>query len=404
MSATDSLLARYSAEIEERQTFIDGVVEDAEKNERDLTAQELEMIARTRDRIGEVNDQIGPLQAAAEIARTSRKRTDEIALQFAEARNPEAVQVMEYRSAGEYVLDRWRAGLGQEEALNRIDLYHRAASHQTTADNPGLLPTPVVQPVVNFIDTSRPLTTWLGARQIPSNQWVRPKVTQHTSVAVQPTGEKNELVSQKMTISKQTVTANTYGGYVNVSRQDIDWSSPSIMDLVISDLAGKYGTVTEAALCAAALAGATAGTTIPTGAATTTALSNALWAAASGVYTATAGGGRLGFFIAPDMLSLWAPLFAPVNPQNSQSPGFEAANFGTGLMGSISGVPVYMDAGLAAGGMLLVSSSALEVYEDRIGSLQVVEPSVLGVQVAYAGYFTWLIVDAGGIVKIVKTP
>ena len=105
----------------------------------------------------------------------------------------------------------------------------------------------------------------------------RPKVTQHTNVAVQPTGEKNELVSQKMTIAKQTVTAETYGGYVNVSRQDIDWSTPAIMDIVIHDLAGKYGTVTEAALCAAAVAGATAGTTIPTGAPTTTALSNALW-------------------------------------------------------------------------------------------------------------------------------
>ena len=33
-----------------------------------------------------------------------------------------------------------------------------------------------------------------------------------------------------------------------------------------------------------------------------------------------------------------------------------------------------------------------------------IEPSVLGVQVAYAGYFADLIVTAGGIVKIVKTP
>ena len=47
---------------------------------------------------------------------------------------------MEYRSAGEYVLDRWRAGLGMEEAVYRLDLYHRAAAHQTTGDNPGLLP------------------------------------------------------------------------------------------------------------------------------------------------------------------------------------------------------------------------------------------------------------------------
>jgi hypothetical protein len=43
------------------------------------------------------------------------------------------------------------------------------------------------------------------------------------------------------------------------------------------------------------------------------------------------------------------------------------------------------------------------VYEDRIGSLQVVEPSVLGVQVAYAGYFASLIVEATGIVKVTVT-
>jgi hypothetical protein len=44
------------------------------------------------------------------------------------------------------------------------------------------------------------------------------------------------------------------------------------------------------------------------------------------------------------------------------------------------------------------------VYEDRVGSLQVVEPSVLGVQVAYAGYFASLVMEANGMKKIIKTP
>jgi len=35
---------------------------------------------------------------------------------------------------------------------------------------------------------------------------------------------------------------------------------------------------------------------------------------------------------------------------------------------------------------------------------QVVEPSVLGLQVAYAGYFTPLVIDGTSIIKIVKTP
>jgi hypothetical protein len=109
-------------------------------------------------------------------------------------------------------------------------------------------------------------------------------------------------------------------------------------------------------------------------------------------------------FLPPDQLGVWAPLFAPVNPTNAISPGFSAADFSTGAMGQISGIPVYMTAGLPAGSSVVVSSSAVEVYEDRGGSLQVIEPSVLGVQVAYFGYYTWLVVAANGLAEIIKTP
>ena len=54
--------------------------------------------------------------------------------------------------------------------------------------------------------------------------------------------------------------------------------------------------------------------------------------------------------------------------------------------------------------MIVVVTAAVEVYEDRIGALQVVEPSVLGVQVAYAGHFTPLVIEPAGIIEIMKTP
>ena len=132
--------------------------------------------------------------------------------------------------------------------------------------------------------------------------------------------EKGELVSRKMTIAKLPVTATTYGGYVNVSRQDIDWTQPSIMDIVINDLAGYYAQVTEDALGDALSAAATAGTDLP---ATPTGadVGGALWAAAAAVYTATKGQGRLIIAAPPSMLALLGPLFAPVNPQNAQSLG-----------------------------------------------------------------------------------
>ena len=404
MSSSDSMLARLATEVEEQQTFQDGLLEDAEKTGRDLTESEMELFNRSRTRLAELTTQIEPLKASRQISTDTRSMLADIHRMTEQQRTEPTAGGVEYRSAGAYVNDLWQSKVGVPEAMHRMDLYNRAASHQTTADNPGLLPTPIIQPVINFIDLARPITTWLGPRQIPSASWTRPKVTQHTLVALQPTGEKNELVSQKMTITKTAVNAQTYGGYVNVSRQDIDWSTPSIMDLVISDLAGEYGVVTEAALGAALLAGATAGTIIPTGPATVDELSGALWAATAAVYSTTKGQGRVAFFVSPDMLGLWGPLFAPINPLNAQSSGFSAADFGSGLMGSISGIPVYVSAGLPAGSNIVVSSAAAEVYEDRIGSLQVVEPSVLGVQVAYAGYYTWWLAAPGGIVKIAKTP
>lgn len=401
MRQTDQMLARYVGEIEDRQKFIDGMVETAQNEERDLNEQELELVTRARDRIGQCNTQMGPLEESRRISAEAGDRVARLA-KFMQA-TPEEPGKIEYRSAGAYVLDYWKAGLGAEEATHRLDLYNRAAAHQTTADNPGLLPEQILGPIVSFVDDSRPLVNALGPRQLPSGTWSRPRITQHTNVAPQAS-EKAELVSQKMTISKVPVTAQTYGGYVNVSRQDIDWTSPAIMDLVINDLASVYAQKTETALDVAIDAATTAGPSIPTGPATAAGVSTAVWTAAGSVYSAMKGAGRLILAVSPDMLGLVGPLFAPVNPQNAQSTGFNAGSFGTGAVGAISGITTVMSSGFDAGTMIVLSTAAVEVYEDRLGALQVVEPSVLGVQVAYAGYFAVLALEPTGIVEITKTP
>jgi hypothetical protein len=403
MGATDALLIRLQAEIEERTTFMDGVVEAAQEAERDLTEQEMSLLARTRERITALNDQIGPIGEAAAIATESRQRTAEISRQLVVSNGDRPPQLLDYRSAGEYVVDVWRSGLGVTEAAERLDLYLRAAAHQTTADNPGLLPEQILGPVVNFVDQSRPLVMALGPRQLPGGSWARPVVTAHTRVGPQ-SAEKTELLSQKMTINKLPVSPKTYGGYVNVSRQDIDWSQPAVMDLVINDLAAQYAIETETATVQDVVGVATAGPTLPTGAPTPEEVAGAFWAAAGSVYNSVYGAGRLIAVTGPDMLALLGPLFPPVNPSNAQSAGLTASGFGTGAVGSIAGIPVYVTADMPANTLIVMSTAAAEVYEDRIGALQVVEPSVLGIQVAYAGYFANLTIQPEGIIKVVKTP
>jgi hypothetical protein len=129
----------------------------------------------------------------------------------------------------------------------------------------------------------------------------------------------------------------------------------------------------------------------------------ALWEAVGIVYGVTKGRGRVFLALAPDVLGVFGPLFSPVNPQNAQSLGFSAGDFGQGVLGSISGVPVVVSAGFTAGDAFVLSTAAVELFEQRVGTLQVTEPSVLGTQVAYAGYFEALTITDDAIVPLTAT-
>src|SRR5262245_21287545 len=78
---TDHMLARYVAEIEEKQQLIDSIVEAAEneKEPRDLSQHEMELVTRARDRIRDVNDLMQPLEESRRISGDSAKRIAELA-------------------------------------------------------------------------------------------------------------------------------------------------------------------------------------------------------------------------------------------------------------------------------------------------------------------------------------
>jgi hypothetical protein len=61
-----------------------------------------------------------------------------------------------------------------------------------------------------------------------------------------------------------------------------------------------------------------------------------------------------------------------------------------------------MSSALDSGEAFLLSTAAIELYEQEIGMLQVVEPSVLGVQVAFGGYFAAFAAASGAVVPLVE--
>ena len=411
--ANDAMIRRLESELEERNAFVQGTIANAQDTERDLNDTEKTSLAEARSRMGAIKEQLDELERTADIARDVANRAKQLDHEITIARKRGDADPVEYRSTGHYLTDYIAGATGSKSAMERLEVYTRAAAHQKTSDNLGVIPDPIIGDVLNFIDAARPLVAFLGPRDMPSATWYRPKVTQHVTVGVQGSAgaaadEKAELTSQKMTITRLTGNAVTYGGYVNVSRQNIDFSSPQMFDAVVNDLAAQYAIQTEAALGTALIATTNTVelTTALAGTPTAAELAAGLWTAAANIYTATKGQGRVALGVPPSKLGAWGSVFAPVNPQNAQSTGFNAGDFGSGLVGNISGIPVYVSAGLSSAPAttfgIVLSSAAVEVYEQRIGSLQVTEPSVLGVQVAYAGYFTPMTVETGGVQEIIN--
>lgn len=402
---TDAMLTRFEKEVEERSAFIDTLIANAQDANRDLTDTENELIGDAKNRIEALERQLTSVTEARSASVSARKRISESDRELDRMRGQADRGEVEYRSAGAYIKDIWHGHLGDREAAERLEVFNRTADHQTTADNAGLLPNPIVGELINFVDASRPLVMALGTSPITTSPFRRSKITQQTEVARQTDGttdditEKVELASQKLLITSDTVTAETYGGYVNVSRQNIDWTSPNAFDAVVNSLAEQYAIVTESVACDALQAVNTTAVEYPL-TPTGDELAAAIWSARAAVYTAVKGQGSVLIAIAPDRLADFGPLFAQYGPFNQQGTGFSAANFNQGVVGVISGIPVYMTAGLASGEAFVMSTAALELYEQRVGVLQVVEPSVLGVQVAYAGYFATYTASAGGIVPL----
>jgi HK97 family phage major capsid protein len=403
--ANDAMIRRLERELEERNSAVQGLVSNAQDDERDLNPSEQETINGLQQRMQQIQGQLDTLEASSATAIQVQTRLHDLDVAMTTARRVGSAQV-EYRSAGEYVADLYTARMGDREAQERIEVFHRVAAHQTTADNAGLLPERIVEPVLNGVDVARPLVSAIGTTDLGQGSWAYARVTQHTQVGVQ-SAEKAELASRKMLVTKTAITAPTYGGYVNVSKQDIRRTTPQILDMVIADLSGQYAIETEDAAADELIANSTPGTIQIPATETALGIAQAVWGAAgqSAALLRTANLPANGPILAvsANSLGLIGPLFPAVNPQSAFSQGFSAGNVQVqGPQGQIAGLTVVLGAGLPDDTILFLYRSAVRCYEDRYGAMQVNEPSVWGVQVGYAGDFETVVLDDGGVIEITQ--
>ncbi len=307
---------------------------------------------------------------------------------------------------GDYLHDVIHAHQGDHESRTRLN---RALADEITTDVPGLVPEPIVGDVINIIDASRPIVSFLRSYGMPQygSSFTRPKVKQHTLSGVQ-SGQKQELPSRKFLVDPIQVNKVTMGGAIDVAFQVIDWTQPSALNAITDDLADQYAIQTEAAAAALIEAAAVTDNAAETiaigvgGVATAAEWIKGVAEAAGAVY---AGCKRLptAIFVSPDM---WATLIGLTDttgrPVVSASMPTNSAGSGTTttFAGSVLGMPMIVSPGLPVGTTIVGASSFAEVYEDRRGALRVVEPKLLGWEIAYYGYFAAIVTEFMAFVSI----
>lgn len=269
-----------------------------------------------------------------------------------------------------------------------------AAATSDTSDVPGVIPSPLIGDVFDTMTTERPIFAALGPRAMPAgNPFYARKVTQHSTVA-QQAAEHDALSSQAMTVSKVTVDKVTFGGYVDVSEQEILYADENVVQLIVEDMAKVYAEATEqwvgdtilysnASLATATVTDWTDGDEVV----------NDLYLAAAEI--------KENFGRMPTHLivrsEVWAKIGAAkdsggnrIFPYLGPSNAAGTLNGATSLTGNPLGLSLIVsdDFGLTAGDRkaLMLSASCLTIFEDLRGALRVEQPATLSTRLAFRGY------------------
>lgn len=286
-----------------------------------------------------------------------------------------------------------------------------AAGDIISTDTPGLLNQNVLGSLFQDLNFVRPVVNAFGARAMPntpSKTWIRPTITTHTSAAEQTT-ELSAVSATTMVIASNVVTKKTVAGQVTLSVQDIDFTDPAALQLVLNDLAGEILIKTDDIAADALVAGKTAsGSTWTVTADNPSGLVNALYDAAREIAEDS------NYFpthlcVSPDVWEkLGTQLDASKRPVLGYTTNGVLGQNALGRVGGLSynsmdvmGLTLVVDNNFASGTMLVVYAPGFEIYESG-PSLQTFEnAAVLGKTFSLHQYFATFVAKSSFIQGIV---
>jgi HK97 family phage prohead protease len=366
-----------------------------------------------------LNEEVVPeqeIEPMSEVTAPAVEATIPTAPIFAQAKRefvlPSAGEFMAAYHIGGDTFKNMNAAVADYTASKRTAL-QAAAGDVLTTDTPGLLPVPVLGPLVQDLNFLRPVVDVLGARAFPdggqSKTFIRPTITTHTDVGTQST-ELTAVTARTMVIASNSVAKTTLAGQVTLSQQDIDFTNPAAMQLILNDLMGEY-MITSDNFAADNLLAAANSSGVWDG--TVTDLLKSVYDAASDIssgrnwlpthmFVSVDVWAQLGQLIGTDGRAIF-PLIANglsgMNALGSQN----AASWN----GNPLGLQLVVDSNFAAKTMVITrvgqgQGDAFEYYESIRGLMSIENPSLLGRTMSFHGYVSTFAAIGGMIRKITQ--
>ena len=279
-----------------------------------------------------------------------------------------------------------------------------AAPNVTTPDLPGVIPTPIIQNVVNTFVGSRPLVDATTLRPMPQggSVFIRPVVSVHNSVGTAT--QNTTITASAFEINDVQITKTIQGGYVEISEAAIDWSQPEALGPLLDDMMRVYMDRTDLLACSELQTG----TTNSNNFANASIADPAYWVewmytAAADILTGSNGNLPSVLAVSPNVWKLMGslsdsqdrPLFPQVGPMNA----YGSLNVASTQGAFAFGLRVVVDRNLTSAGMTILDPRALESFELNKGLISVEQPSQLSRQIAVRGYWASKVVSPEPSIK-----
>lgn len=265
---------------------------------------------------------------------------------------------------------------GQQDAARLADFRRRilaAAPDTQLADVAGIIPTPIVAPVISLKDSQAPLFSALGVNAAPDGgPFTIPKIT--TDLTDAAAAAEGTDVSAQLVIGDTPVTMHFIKRAANISYEAVQYSNPGVVNVAVERLADAVVRGSENVVKTAI----EAATGTNTGVAVKADGSDAWAKLAAGVAAFYSACGQLPdvFAAAPDV---WAALAGMTNSLGQPLVNGVSQNLG-GSWGTLFGVPVYVSPAMTAGKSFLLSSYGVKSWAAGPVNLQLSQPTTFEYQ------------------------